>query len=437
MNNIQVNSVGTLTEKFAATYGYSVSKPTEVQTFVRPVHEDRILAVLRERGAMSRADLAQALSLSRTTLSEITSSLLARGALSIVDTDASIRAGSGRPAERLALDPASSQYLGVDFGHRRVQMVIADAAHEIIASGSQQYSDTDGWDARLASAFDLIKREAALTGIHFGALQGIAIGVPGPYTTVPLVSLNEGWGQHEPSHGIDKAFSDRFGAPVIVDNNTRFAALAEALGTSSEAVQDLIYLRLSDGVGGGLVIGGRLIGGSAGLAGELGHVTAVPDGDRCRCGKLGCLETVASVTAILAICRARGVQLDNLSDLRSSVERGDPTVDTVLHEAGAAVGRVLGSAAMTLNPSSVVIGGEITQAAPVLVEYAHRSLRYELSSVAEAMPTLRAAELTDMAGALGGVATLLNRSSLLADYGTAVHAKSSIRATIQTIRSIS
>lgn len=386
---------------------------------------------------MSRADLAQALGLSRTTLSETTSSLLARGALSIVDTDASVRAGSGRPAERLALDPASSQYLGVDFGHRRVQMVIADAAHEIIASGSQQYLDTDGWDTRLAHAFDLIQREAARTHIHFGALQGIAIGVPGPYTAVPLVSLSEGWGQHEPSRGIDKAFSEHFGAPAVVDNNTRFAALAEALGTSSGAVQDLIYLRLSDGVGGGLVIGGRLIGGSAGLAGELGHVTAIPDGDRCRCGKLGCLETVASVTAILSICRARGAQLSNLDDLRAAVDCGHPIVDTVLHEAGAAVGRVLGAAAMTLNPSSVVIAGEITQAAPELVEYARRSLKYELSSVAEAMPVLRAAELTDMAGSLGGVATLLNRSSLLADYDAGIHAKSSIRTTIQTIRSIS
>ncbi|MZG17390.1 ROK family protein, partial [Streptomyces sp. SID5914] len=78
------------------------------------------------------------------------------------------------------------------------------------------------------------------------------------------------------------------------------------------SVADLVYVRLSDGVGGGLVVGGQLVTGSSGLAGELGHVTVEPAGRPCRCGKRGCLETVASVPGILAACWEFGLRLENL-----------------------------------------------------------------------------------------------------------------------------
>ncbi|WP_328708821.1 Lrp/AsnC family transcriptional regulator [Microbispora hainanensis] len=110
--------------------------PNGVHALVRRSHEERVLRVLRQNGAQSRNEIAARVGLSRTTVSEITSDLLGRGAIRVVDTDAVERVGSGRPAERLALDPASGQYMGVDFGHRRVNVLVADAAHDIIASGT-------------------------------------------------------------------------------------------------------------------------------------------------------------------------------------------------------------------------------------------------------------------------------------------------------------
>src|SRR5918992_2654432 len=120
-----------------------------VHALVRRTHEERVLRVLREHGALSRGQIARAVGLSRTTLSEITGSLLQRGAIVVVDTDAARREGSGRPAERLALDPASGQYMGIDFGHRRVQIAVADASHDVIAAESAAYSDSSTWDERL------------------------------------------------------------------------------------------------------------------------------------------------------------------------------------------------------------------------------------------------------------------------------------------------
>ncbi|RXZ50134.1 ROK family transcriptional regulator [Agromyces binzhouensis] len=393
-----------------------MSMTTGVHALVRRTHEERVLAALRAHGALSRGELARRVGLSRTTLSEITANLLQRGAIIVADTDAATRAGSGRPAERLALDPDSGQFLGVDFGHRRVHVAVADASHEIIAQGVERYDDDPPWAERLEIAFDLIDRLSRDTGVHFGALQSIGIGVPGPYTGARAGTPAVSWKNQLAPDGVDLAFAERFGAPVVVDNNTRLAALAEAI-SRPDAVDNLIYLRLSDGVGGGLVVSGRLVTGSRGFAGELGHVTANPSGAPCRCGKRGCLETIASVPSILRACSEAGADVENLADLAAAVAKGDPAVDAVLREVGSTVGRVLGAAAMTLNPREVVIGGEIVRIAPVLVEQAAATLRYELYSIPSDQPHIvRAAQLRDSDGALGAIAAIFHQSPLLAGY---------------------
>src|SRR4051794_8786998 len=122
-----------------------MSTSSGAHALIRRSHEERVLRALQQSGALSRGEIADRVGLSRTTVSEITSDLLDRGAITIVDTDAVGRVGSGRPAERLALDPGSGQFMGVDFGHRRVNVAVADAAHEIIASGTARYAKTAGW----------------------------------------------------------------------------------------------------------------------------------------------------------------------------------------------------------------------------------------------------------------------------------------------------
>jgi predicted NBD/HSP70 family sugar kinase len=163
------------------------------------------------------------------------------------------------------------------------------------------------------------------------------------------------------------------------------------------------------------VVGGRLVSGSAGLAGELGHVTVRADADPCRCGKNGCLETIASVPAILAACRATGLPVETLDDLAAAVARSHPLADRVLRDAAAAVGRVLAAVAMALNPAEIVIGGEITRIAPVIVEQAAATVAYELFPGA-ASPGVRAAHLADDDGALGALAAVFHSSPLLAGY---------------------
>ncbi|MEV6347327.1 ROK family transcriptional regulator [Actinoplanes sp. NPDC051851] len=375
-----------------------------VHALVRRAHEERVLAILRECGTLSRAQIAARSGLSRTTLSEITGDLLGRGAIVKVTTDAHQRAGSGRPAELLALDPRSGQFLGVDLGHTRVRVVVTDAAHEIIASGVTRYSPRTSLAVRVRSGLALIDRMSREQGIGLSALQGVGVGVTGPY---PAGSARA---------DVSAAFRERFTAPVLVDNNTRFAALAEA-GTTD--ARDVLYVRLADGIGGGLVVGGRLVAGAGGAAGEFGHVLAEPGGATCRCGKRGCLETVASVGPALA---AAGVaDLDELAG-----RCAEPGIAAAMERIGAAVGRVLAAAALILDPELIVIGGSLPPAAPAIVDRAAAVVAagripagHDVagSGTRPRGPVVRAALLGDDDGARGAVAALYRQSPLLAGYG--------------------
>ncbi|MBL7257322.1 ROK family transcriptional regulator [Paractinoplanes lichenicola] len=366
-----------------------------VHALVRRAHEERVLAILRERGGLSRAQIAARSGLSRTTLSEITSDLLARGAIVVVNTDARDRAGSGRPAELLALDPRSGQFLGVDLGHTRVRVAVADAAHEIIASGVEEYPPGSSWPRRLSAGVGLVDRIAREQGLSLAALQGLGVGVAGP----------------DPAGGsradVLAAFAERFPAPIIVDNNTRFAALAEA-ASSAEPVQDVLYVRLADGIGGGLVVGGRLVAGAGGAAGEFGHVKVDPVGGVCRCGKRGCLETVAAVRPALT---AAGV--DDLGEL--ALRRGEPRVRAAMDRVADALGRVLADAALILNPELIVIGGPLPFAVPEIVTRAGAAIAAEMIP-GEGHPVIRAARLGDDDGARGAIIACFLQSPLLADY---------------------
>jgi predicted NBD/HSP70 family sugar kinase len=392
-----------LTEKFRRFYRGPVPGTVGVHALVRRAHEERVLAILRERGGLSRAQIATRTGLSRTTLSEITGDLLARGAIVVVTTDAGVRAGSGRPAELLALDPLSGQFMGVDVGHARVRVAVADATHEIMAQGHAPYPPGADWSARLAAAFTLIERIGRDSGVNFEALQGIGVGVAGPHPAADVRAQ------------VLAAFAERFRASVLVDNNTRFAALAEAIADGSEA-RDVLYVRLSHGIGGGLVVGGRLIAGGRGVAGEFGHVTVEKADGLCRCGKRGCLETVASVPAALRACADRGRELPTLGDLTAALADGDSVAGAVIDEIATAVGRVLADASLILDPEQIVIGGSLTRAAPVIVTRAAAIVAAELAPVSGAVPLIRAAKLGDDDGARGAIAALFRQSPLLAGY---------------------
>nr|WP_247196856.1 ROK family transcriptional regulator [Streptomyces sp. GESEQ-35] len=203
----------------------------------------------------------------------------------------------------------------------------------------------------------------------------------------------------------------RFGVPVLVDNNTRLAALAEATWGAAAGDQDVLYLRLSHGVGGGLVVGGSLHRGAHGLSGEFGHITVEPDGRRCSCGGRGCLETVASVGAVLDAYR----RADDLPALLAALP-ADPAARRVLDAAGSRIGTVLAAVCNAIGPGVIVLGGELAAAGDVLFEPVARALAEHLMPISRHRVDLRPASLGETGGALGAIALVLHESPLLARY---------------------
>lgn len=350
----------------------------------RRSHELRVLEALRRRGASSRAELAQAARLSRTTLSEIVADLLARGAVVVAATDAASRRGSGRPAELLALDPGAAQHVGLDLGHRRVTVAIAGPSHEVLARGEAAYPESASWEERAQHAITLVRKLETKHGLHLRAVQGVAAGVTGRER-----------GAAEPV--VAAALEAEFAAPVHVDNNVRFAGLAEAAerGTS---VSTALYLQLSDGVGGAVIADGRLFRGAARSAGEFGHVVVDPKGLPCRCGKRGCLETIARSAALVGADEAR--------------------LDLVGRDAG----RVLAAAAMVLDPDLVVVGGRALEEHPGLLPRIARAVAEGTAGSAGASPQVLPAICGPYAGALGALLAAIHETPLLAGYDTATPA---------------
>ncbi len=386
---------------------------------MRRDHEEKVIAALRDLGPLSRAELARRVGISRTTMSDITSDLLGRSMIITVDgDDATTRpatVGRGRPATRLALNPRAGQLVGIDFGHRRVHLVVVDAAHRLVASEIRRYPSESDWPARVTEALELLGELGRRDDVELAGLHGIGVGFPGPFSPRMPTFDTDDHPETTPSEFVRNRLREQYAVPIMIDNNTRLAGLAEAVWGGAET-DHLVYVRLSDGIGGGLVIGGRLVTGAAGFAGELGHVSVRLDGPDCRCGKRGCLETIASVPAILGRCQELGAPVTSLAELRTAVAKADPLVDRVLRDAGEALGRVLGTMAITLNPAEIVVGGELAQLAPQLLAQAQTMINWELQPMAGTELKLRLATLGDEDGALGAVAALLHTSPLLANY---------------------
>lgn len=380
---------------------------------LRRGHEELILRLLRTHGPLSRGDLGRLSGLSRTTLYDIVGALVDSGAV-VATAPAPAERRRGRPVEQLTLNPGAGQAIGIDFARRAVRVAAVNVAHEVIGSAGEPHPADLGWEERVDLAERLVDGLAG-GSLRLGALSAVGVGVVGPVgAPVTEDTPSPGHEHARPARdALPLLLRKRFGVPVLVDNNTRLAALAEATWGAAAGVQDVLYLRLSYGVGGGLVVGGTLHRGAHGLSGEFGHITAQPDGRRCSCGKDGCLETVASIGAVLD---AYGAAADLPAFL--SAASHDPDAARVLDAVGTRVGTVLAALCNAIGPEVTVLGGELAEAGPALFRPVERALTAHLMPISRPRADLRPATLGEAAGALGAIALVLHESPLLARYPT-------------------
>lgn len=307
---------------------------------------------------------------------------------------------------------------GVDLGGTKILTVLADSDGGIAAEIEVPTEAGGGYAHvldRIAATVEAVCRQA---GVPWEVVAAVGAGAPGPLdsrTGVIHQAPNLGW--RDVPFGDDLAA--RLGRPVYLENDANLGALGEYTFGAGRGSADMVFVTVSTGIGGGLILRGGIYSGAGGGAGEIGHIKVVPDGPRCGCGARGCLEAVASGTAIARRAReliAAGAGTAVLQQAGGDPERvtagtvaaaaraGDPEARSILDEAVGYLGTGLAAVLNLLNPELVVLGGGVMKSADLLWDTLDRVLRAQALDTAYRRVRLVQGVLGGRAGALGAVA---------------------------------
>ena len=337
---------------------------------MREVNRSLVLAVVKEGGRVSRASIARATTLAKPTVSAIVDELIADGLVREVGTGTTATSG-GRPPIMLEYNASSQLVLGVHIGARRTTVAVADGSGA--ESARRQFDTPVGPATESLTAIAEKARAVLPAGAELAAVGAVLPGLTDFHRGVCLLAPNLGWRDVPVAELLTAALD----APVHVHNAGQAAAVAENLEGVGGRVDDLALLYAGTGLSAGVLSGGRVLHGTGGTAGEIGHCRVPGGTEACKCGNVGCLETVASGPALVRFAKlslAGGAH----SVLKNAFEATDVAEaarggDAVAAGAVAEVGRNLGLAASWVvnayNPAVLVFGGGLAAMADLLLPH--------------------------------------------------------------------
>lgn len=361
-----------------------------------------ILELVRTGRAATRSDLRRVTGMSRTAVVTRVDALLRAGLLVPGREEAS---AGGRPPGTLVFHAAAGVVLAVAVGRSRTQLAVLDLAGTELACSEAEHEVGAGPDAVMprvvAGLRDLLAEVGAGDPPGARAVYGVGLSLPGSIDPVRGVSVDSpvvaGW------DGVDLAprLAEVTSAPLWVGNDADVLALSELLGHARDHT-DLLVLKASTGLGLGIVAGGEVQRGHLGGAGEIGHTLVEPvDGLPCRCGARGCLETVAGGWALVAERAARGRGVDHVRELVALAVAGEAEARGMLRDSGRRLGEVLAVAVNLLNPSAVVVGGDMAGAYDTYVAGLRESVYARATALATRDLRFLPATHGDRAGVVG------------------------------------
>ncbi|WP_121437686.1 ROK family transcriptional regulator [Actinomadura pelletieri] len=368
----------------------------------RPSTSGDMLRLIREHGVATRAELGRVTGLSRPAVASRVADLVARGLLvERVDGPST----GGRPPARLEFNAAGGTVLVANLGQSRGQLAVCDLAGTILArvdgppadTSGDPSGDSAGHPSTGAFLLRLLDAWASLldaSGIDAATVRGVGLGVPD--------AVEHAAGRWNGTR-IGPPITGRFGVPAYLDNEVNVAALGEH--QAHPGVDDLLFVKVSTGIGAGLICGGRIQRGALGAAGELGHVPIpAAAGAPCRCGNTGCVEAVAGGAALLTRSAA-----DDLAGLAALARAGDPATVALLREAGRLIGEVVATAVNLLNPAVVVLSGDLVGADEPLIAGVREVVYRRATALATRDLRVEPSRLGEPAGLTGCAAMVLDR----------------------------
>ena len=270
---------------------------------------------------------------------------------------------------------------GVDVGGTTVKMGLFNVDGEVLDKWEIKTRTENGGEAILPDIAAAANAKMEEKGIAKEEVAGLGIGIPGPIDEEGVVphTANLGWGYKE----VSKELSELTGLPCKGGNDANVAALGEMWKGGAAGYKNVVMVTLGTGVGGGIIIGGKILTGSNGAGGEIGHLHVddnIPG--QCGCGNKGCLEQVASATGITNLANQALAASDKPSMLREgevsaktvfdAVKADDELAKEIAERFGKYLGTALANITAVTDPHAIVIGGGVSKAGPILLEYVEK-----------------------------------------------------------------
>jgi predicted NBD/HSP70 family sugar kinase len=379
-----------------------VAKPST--TTSSPASAGALLNLIREEVAVTRADLARATGLARSTVAQRVDTLLASGL--VYDAGGSVSTG-GRPPLVLAFNRDAGVVLAADLGATHARLAVSDLAGTPLA---EQAADLDialgprhvlEWaDGRFTELLDEVGRRP-------DEVRGIGVGVPGPVEFGSGRPVNPpimpGWDDFP----IPAWFDGRYGAPVLVDNDVNIMARGEHW-LHWRDTDHLLMIKVGTGIGCGIVADGRIHRGARGAAGDIGHIRVAGSEDVvCRCGNIGCLEAIAGGQALAERLAEQGVDAARSRDVVRLVRSGHSGAIRMVRDAGRTLGEVLAGTVNFFNPAVIVIGGDIAEAREQLLAGVREGIFSRSLPLATRDLRIVPSRLGDRAGIIGAATMVI------------------------------
>ncbi|WP_424768567.1 ROK family glucokinase [Paenibacillus sp. sgz302251] len=309
-------------------------------------------------------------------------------------------------------------YVGVDVGGTTVKVGICNEDGLLLQTYEGPTETSKGTDTILQNIAKYAQQIVADSEYEWEQVEGVGVGIAG------FLDIPNGIVKFAPNLKIEnvnlKAYLEQaLNKPVKVNNDANVAALGEAWGGAGKGIAHCVCYTLGTGVGGGIIIDGKIVEGLAGMAGELGHMAIVPDLEaiQCGCGKMGCLETVSSATGIIrmakdAVERGDRTSLSQVQDIMAkdvldAAKAGDEVAIRIVNRAAYYLGKSMAMLAIILNPQYFIIGGGVSKAGDFLFDQIREVFEKYTQDQAKENVKIVAATLGNNAGVVGAAGLIL------------------------------
>ncbi|HUC91728.1 MAG TPA: ROK family glucokinase [Paenibacillus sp.] len=309
-------------------------------------------------------------------------------------------------------------YVGVDVGGTTIKVGVCNPEGGLLHTYEGPTENDKGAERIMENIAAYAQLSVSRLSRSWDEVEGVGVGIAG------FLDIPNGVVVLAPNLNLNNArvkdfLIPRLGKPVLINNDANVAALGEAWAGAGRGVSDCVVYTLGTGVGGGVIINGRIVEGHNAAAGELGHIAIVPDLEaiQCGCGKMGCLETVSSATGIIRMAKdavARGENttlslVDNMmaKDVIDAAKAGDEVAARIVNRAAYYLGKSMAVVAVVVNPQRFIIGGGVSKAGEYLFEQIREVFYKYTPSGASKGVEIVPAELGNNAGVVGAAGLIL------------------------------